>query len=61
MQIAEESGLPVVGVEHVGSTHSDADIALILVAAQERLMPGQGTFDVEFVEQIPVSHADVAD
>lgn len=61
VQIVEKSGRQVVGVEHVGSAHSDADLALLLVAAQERLMPGQATFDLGFVEQVPVSLADVAD
>lgn len=60
VQIVEKSGRQVVDVEHVGSAHSNADIALLLAAGQERLMPGQGTFDLEFVEQIPVSLADVA-
>ncbi|PQZ92224.1 hypothetical protein CQ018_11970 [Arthrobacter sp. MYb227] len=61
VQIVEKSGRQVVAVEHVGSAHSDTDLALLLAAAQERLMPGQGTFDLGFVERVPVSLADVAD
>jgi len=28
-------------VEHVGSAHSDAELALLLTSARERLSPGQ--------------------
>jgi hypothetical protein len=36
----------VVDIEHVGSAHTDADLALLLAAARERLQPGQQALDL---------------
>lgn len=60
VQIVDQVGRTVTGVEHVGSAHSDAELAVLLLAAQERLMPGQQAFDfgdlpqnVQSIEAIP--------
>ena len=60
VQIVDQVGRTVTGVEHVGSAHSDAELAVLMLAAQERLMPGQQTFDfgdlpqnVQSIEAIP--------
>ena len=42
VQVVSKTGGVVVGVEHVGSAHTDAELALLLRAARERLLPGQG-------------------
>jgi hypothetical protein len=51
----------VIDVEHVGSAHTDAELALLLHAARELLHPGQGELDLGPVPEAPVSVADVAD
>jgi hypothetical protein len=51
----------VVGVEHIGSAHDDASLELLLLAARERVRPGQGTFDLEGVEAVSARMTDTAD
>lgn len=36
----------VVDIEHVGSAHTDAELALLLTTARERLQPGQQALDL---------------
>ena len=45
----------VVEVDHVGSAHSDADLALLLRAARERLHTGQGELDLGSLPEAKVS------
>jgi hypothetical protein len=48
-------------VEHVGSAHTDADPALLLAAAQERLAPGQEALDFGELAVSPARVSDTAD
>jgi hypothetical protein len=48
-------------IQHVGSAHTDAELALLLHAARELLHPGQGELDLGPVEEAAVSVDDVAD
>ena len=51
----------VVGIEHVGSAHTDAELRLLLRAAQDRLLPGQGELELGSLPEVMVSLDDVAD
>lgn len=51
----------VVAIEHVGSAHTDAELALLLVAAQKRLQPGQQTLDLGELVAEPARVSDTAD
>lgn len=46
MQIVEKRGGVRRILEHIGSAHSDADLALLMQAARERLHAGQGELDL---------------
>ncbi|HCM94892.1 MAG TPA: IS1634 family transposase [Glutamicibacter sp.] len=48
-------------MEHIGSANTDAELALLLRSAEQRLHPGQQAFDFGDVEQEPVSLDQVAD
>ena len=48
-------------IDHVGSAHTDVDLALLLEVARERLYPGQDAFDFGVVPQQMVSTDDIAD
>jgi len=61
VQVVAKEGGQVVDVDHVGSAHTDGQLALLLEAAQERLSPGQGTLDLGPLPQQPVRTGDVAD
>lgn len=61
MQVVTREGRRVVGVDHVGSAHSDAELELLLVAARERLAPGQEALDLGPVERVRARVDDVAD
>lgn len=61
MQVVTREGRRVVEVDHVGSAHTDAELELLLVAAQERLRPGQEALDLGSVERTPARVGDVAD
>jgi hypothetical protein len=58
--VVKEHG-EVVDVEHVGSAHTDADLALLLAAAQERLRPGQQALDLGELAVEPARVSDTAD
>lgn len=58
VQIVEKNGRTVSGIEHLGSVNTDQDLAVLLTAAKERLLPGQDTLDFS-IEQLPVAMADV--
>ena len=51
----------IVELDHVGSAHTDADLALLLRAARERLRRGQGELDFGPLQEARVTIADVAD
>jgi len=61
VQVVSKTGGVVVGVEHVGSAHTDAELALLLRAARERLLPGQGELDLDPVSEVLPSVDEVAD
>ena len=48
-------------VDHVGSAHTDAELELLLQAAEERLRPGQETLDLGPLERASTQMGDVAD
>ena len=58
VQIVEKNGRTVTGIEHLGSANTDQDLAVLLAAAKERLLPGQDTLDFN-VEQTPAAIDDV--
>jgi hypothetical protein len=58
--VVKEHG-EVVEVDHVGSAHTDAELALLLAAAADRLHPGQESLDLGPLPQPEVRLADVAD
>jgi hypothetical protein len=46
VQVVEKHGSRVVSRTHVGSAHSDADLAVLLEQAERLLHPGQEAFDL---------------
>lgn len=46
VQLAERRAGRNVIVEHIGTAHDDAELAVLMKAAQERLHPGQDTLDL---------------
>jgi hypothetical protein len=61
VQIVSRQGGKVVDIDHVGSAHTDGDLALLLATAQARLFPGQDALDLGDVPRVAVSVDDVAD
>jgi hypothetical protein len=61
VQVVTRRGRQVEQVEHVGSAHTDAELALLLGAAQERLSPGQDVLDLGDLAAVAVRMVDVAD
>jgi hypothetical protein len=61
VQVVNKAGGTVVGIEHVGSAHTDAELALLLRAARERLRPGQGELGLGDLPEAVASVDDVAD
>lgn len=47
VQIVHKRGRQVAGIEHIGSAHDDAQLALLLEIARQRLHPGQGSLDFQ--------------
>ena len=45
----------------MGSAHTDAELALLLAAARERLSPGQGVLDLGDLPAAPARMDEVAD
>jgi hypothetical protein len=60
VQLVTRQGRQVLGIERVGSAHTDEELALLL-AAKARLMPGQDPLEVEAVPVVPARMDDVAD
>ena len=46
VQIVTRRGRQIERVEHLGSARTDAELALLLSAARERLSPGQDALDL---------------
>lgn len=61
VQVVTRRGRLVEHVEHVGSAHTDAELALLLAAARERLLPGQVGLDLGEVAVVPARMDDVSD
>jgi hypothetical protein len=61
VQVVTKAHGEVIDIEHVGSAHTDPELALLLHAARKLLHPGQGELDLGPVREAPVSVADVAD
>lgn len=61
VQLVTRQGRQVLGIEHLGSAHTDEDLALLVAAATARLMPGQGVLDLGEVASVPSRMEDVAD
>jgi len=61
VQVVTRRGRQVERVEHVGSAHTDAELALLLAAARERLSPGQDVLDLGDLPVVPARMDEVAD
>jgi hypothetical protein len=61
VQVVTRRGRQVERIEHVGSAHTDAELALLLEAARERLSPGQQVLDLGDLLAVPARMDDVAD
>jgi Transposase DDE domain len=61
VQVVTKAHGEIVELEHVGSAHTDADLALLLRAARERLHRGQGELDFGPLQEAMVKTDDVAD
>ena len=61
VQVVTRRGRQVEEIEHVGSAHGDAELALLLNAARERLSPGQDVLDLGDLPVVQVRMDDVAD
>ena len=61
VQVVTRRGRQVERIEHVGSAHTDAELALLLAAARERLSPGQGVLDLGDLPVVPARMDEVAD
>ena len=58
--VAKDRG-EVVEIEHIGSAHTDAELALLLAAACERLQPGQQALEFDELVAEPARLDDTAD
>ena len=61
VQVVTRQGRQVLGIEHVGSAHTDEDLALLVAAARDRLLRGQAALDLGEVDAVPARMAGVAD
>ncbi|NDL60699.1 IS1634 family transposase [Phytoactinopolyspora sp. XMNu-373] len=61
VQIVTRQGRVVVDVDHIGSAHTDAELALLVQTAREHLSPGQETLDLGPLERRCERVDDVAD
>ncbi|MGP9818322.1 IS1634 family transposase, partial [Glutamicibacter sp. 363] len=60
-QIVDQTGRTAISVEHIGSTNTDTERALLLRSAEQHLHPRQQDFDFGDVEERPASLVEVAD
>ena len=61
VQIVTRRGRQTERVEHLGSARTDAELALLLTAARERLSPGQDALDLGDLASVAPRIGDVAD
>jgi hypothetical protein len=61
VQVVTRQGRQVLSIEHVGSAHTDEDLALLVAAARQRLDAGQEALDLGELAARPVRMDDVAD
>ena len=61
VQVVTRRGRQVERIEHVGSAHTDAELALLLAAARERLSPGQDVLDLGDLPVVAARMDEVAD
>src|SRR5580704_16206170 len=61
VQVVTRRGRQVERIEHVGSAHTDAELALLLAAARERLSPGQDVLDLGDLPVVAARMDDIAD
>jgi hypothetical protein len=61
VQVVTRRGRQVERIDHVGSAHTDAELALLLAAARERLSPGQQVLDLGDLLVVPPRMDEVAD
>lgn len=61
VQVVTRRGRQVEGIEHVGSAHTDAELALLLAAARERLAAGQEVLDLGEIAEVSPRMREVAD
>jgi hypothetical protein len=61
VQIVTRRGRQVEQVEHLGSARTDADLALLLAAARDRLTPGQDALDLGMLSTSTPRLDDIAD
>ena len=61
VQVVTKDHGEVVDVEHIGSAHTDAELALLLTTAHEGLHPGQAALDLGPLPQVEARLDDVAD
>ena len=60
VQIVHKRGRNVVGIDHIGSAHDEAELELLLHVARERLHAGQQTLDLELPASQTADAAPVA-
>jgi hypothetical protein len=53
VQVVTRRGRQIEQVEHLGSANTDAELALLLSAARERLSPGQDALDLGDLASVP--------
>ena len=46
VQVVHKQGRAIVGIEHIGSAHDEARLAVLVEIARQRLHPGQESFDL---------------
>ena len=61
VQVVTRQGRQVLSIEHVGSAHTDEDLALLIAAARQRLEAGQEALDLGELAARPMRMGDVAD
>lgn len=50
VQIVHKRGRRVLGIDHVGSTHDESALRVLLASAQEQLRAGQGMLDLALAQ-----------
>jgi hypothetical protein len=61
VEVVTRRGRQVEKVEHVGSAHTDGELALLVAAAEERLRPGQDVLDLGDLLVVATRMDEVAD